>query len=37
VGMCELDATDLELEPLAGYYEHGNEPWGCIKGGKFLA
>jgi hypothetical protein len=24
------------LWPVSGYCEHDNEPWGSIKGGKFL-
>jgi hypothetical protein len=31
-----LDAYDLEQGPVAGSYEHGNEPSGSIKGGEFL-
>jgi hypothetical protein len=36
VGRCGLDAFESEQVPVAGSYEHGNEPWGSIKGVKFL-
>jgi hypothetical protein len=32
VGSCELDATGLGWGPVEGCCEHGNEPWGFVKG-----
>jgi hypothetical protein len=36
VGRCGLDASVSEQAPVAGCYEHGNEPWDFIKGEAFL-
>jgi hypothetical protein len=30
---CGIDAYGSGYEPVAGLYERGNEPSGCIKGG----
>jgi hypothetical protein len=35
VGSCGLDASGSGYGPVAGFYEHGNEPLGSIKGEKF--
>jgi hypothetical protein len=36
VARCGLDSSDSGQGPVAGSCEHGNEPSGSIKGGKFL-
>jgi len=36
VGRFELDTNDTGYGPVAGFCEHGNEPSGSIKSGKFL-
>jgi hypothetical protein len=36
VGTCGLHASGLGKGPVAGSYEHGNEPSDSIKGGEFL-
>jgi hypothetical protein len=36
VGRCGLDASGSGQGPVAGFYEHGNEPLGSIKGRVFL-
>jgi hypothetical protein len=33
VGKCGLDASGSGWGPMAGFFEHGNEPSGSIKGG----
>jgi len=33
---CGLDASGSRQGPVAGCYEHGNEPPSCIKSGEFL-
>jgi len=33
---CELDSSDSGYGREAGSCEHGNQFWGCIKGGEFL-
>jgi hypothetical protein len=33
---CELDSVGSEYAALAGSCEHGNEPSGSVKGGKFI-
>jgi hypothetical protein len=37
VGSCGLDSCGSGQGPVAGCCEDGNEPWGYIKGGSFLA
>jgi len=32
VGSCRLILSGSGLGPVAGYFEHCNEPWGSIKG-----
>jgi len=36
VGGCELDSSCSDWGPVAGSFEHRNEPLGSIKGGYFL-
>jgi hypothetical protein len=36
IGGCGLDSSGSGQEPVAGCYEHSNEPPGSIKGGEFL-
>jgi hypothetical protein len=36
MGGYGLDASGSGLGPVVCSCEHGNEPSGCIKGGKFL-
>jgi hypothetical protein len=36
VGSCGPSSSGSGYEPVAGSCEHGNEPSGSIKGGKFL-
>jgi len=36
VGNCGLDASGSGKEPVAGSCDHGNEPSGSTKAGKFL-
>jgi hypothetical protein len=31
-----LDLSGSGQESVEGSFEHGNEPWGSIKGGKFI-
>jgi len=35
--VCGVCITGSEWGPVAGYYGHGYEPSGCVKGGNFLA
>jgi hypothetical protein len=36
VGTCGADASGSGYRPVVGFCEHGNEPSGSVKGGKFL-
>jgi hypothetical protein len=36
VEKCGLDASSSGYGPIAGFYEHSNEPSGSLKGGEFL-
>jgi hypothetical protein len=36
VGRCKLDPSGSYVGPVAGYYEHYNEPSSTIKGGIFV-
>jgi hypothetical protein len=36
VGICGLNACGSGMEPVAGFYEHGNEPSGSRIGGDFI-
>jgi hypothetical protein len=36
VGRCGLNTSSSRQGPAAGCCEHGNEPSGSMKGGKFL-
>jgi len=31
-----MDSTGSEWGPVVGCFEHGNEPWGSIKGANFV-
>jgi hypothetical protein len=33
--MCGLDASGSGWGPVAGFCEHGNEPWGSMKDVEF--
>jgi hypothetical protein len=35
-GICLLDASGSGHGPVTGYYEHGSEPSGSIKGEEFF-
>jgi hypothetical protein len=36
MGTCGMDASGSGQGPVAGSFEHGNEPSGFIKDGKFI-
>jgi hypothetical protein len=36
VGKCALNSSGSGYGPVAGCYEHGNEPSDSMKGGEFL-
>jgi hypothetical protein len=36
VGICRLDSSGPGFGPVSDSCEHGNEPWGSIKGREFL-
>jgi hypothetical protein len=36
VGRCGLNAFGSGCGPVAGFFEHGNEALGSIKGGEYL-
>jgi hypothetical protein len=33
---CAVDSSGSGSGPVSGFFEHGDEPFGSIKGGKFL-